>query len=65
MGFLLRGEGCDTPSVTIVAIVFLQYIYSVTCNIYWLKVQIRIQTLPLNIYLNQVIFTTCKGTPNS
>jgi hypothetical protein len=28
-----KGEGCDTPGVTIVSIMFLQYLYDISINV--------------------------------
>jgi hypothetical protein len=60
---------CDTSSVTVAEIVFLQYLYSVICSVTWFKFKFEsffvYSNLVFWIFINRVIFTTCKETPNS
>jgi hypothetical protein len=48
--FLLRGAGCDTPSVTVATTVDRQYLYSVTLFEVWIQIQMQFEYYP-----NQVI----------
>jgi hypothetical protein len=42
--FLLRGDGCDNPGITIAEIVFLQCLCSVIINVIWFKLEFEFES---------------------
>jgi hypothetical protein len=43
---LFKGEGCDSPSVTVVAIMFLHYPDSVIRSATWFKLKFKFESYP-------------------